>query len=78
MGYFEGCLPETKDYEVRTLEDLEEVIDDIWYDVCVDGLYIDDLVEKYSKEYHFSETEQNHIIAVLKKRQEDDDKDMVD
>ena len=73
MGYYESCLPDMKEYEVRTLEDLKDVIDDIWYDVCVQGLDIDDLLEKYSKEYHFSETEQNHIVAVLEKRQEDDE-----
>lgn len=70
MGHFEECLPGMDDYEPRDRENIEEVIEELWYDVCTKGLSIESVLKVYSEGYNFSEEEERHIVFVLEKRQE--------
>jgi hypothetical protein len=57
---------------------LTEIIDNIWYDICTNGLFVETAINNYSKVYNFSNEEKEYITKILKTRQEEYDKEFED
>lgn len=57
----------------NTTINVESIVEDIWYDFCIYGLGIENLLDKYAKEYQLSEDDKKNILTILLERQKEYD-----